>query len=110
VEVLHRISAKATRRGLLPDDGLGSLKEGVGRRANVPPIQSTAIERFRASPVEAGVMREEREKVISEKVRLFVSPSTAAVALLGRTSNGWESWKSKDGRTLDQVKRRGTIQ
>lgn len=51
-------------------------------------------------------MREEGEKVISERVRLFVSPSTAAVALLGRSSNGWESWKAKDGRTLDEVKRR----
>lgn len=105
-EVLHRISAKATRRGLLSDDGLGALKGGGGCPANVPPIQSTTIERFRASPVEAGVMREEGEKVISERVRPFVSPSTAAVALLGRSSNGWESWKAKDGRTLDEVKRR----
>lgn len=29
----------------------------------------------------------------------------AAVALLGRTSNGWKEWKSHDGVTLDELKR-----
>lgn len=36
---------------------------------------------------------------------LFRSPSMAAVALLGRTANGWLEWKDGDGRTLDAVKR-----
>lgn len=29
----------------------------------------------------------------------------AAVALLGRTANGWLEWKTDDGQTLDAVKR-----
>ena len=29
----------------------------------------------------------------------------AAVALLGRTANGWLEWKTLEGRTLDEVKR-----
>ena len=36
---------------------------------------------------------------------LFRSPSMAAVALLGRTANGWLEWKTDDGQTLDAVKR-----
>lgn len=29
----------------------------------------------------------------------------AAIALIGRTTNGWTKWKSKDGKTLDELKR-----
>jgi hypothetical protein len=29
----------------------------------------------------------------------------AALAVMGRISNGWVDWKTKDGRTLDEVKR-----
>jgi hypothetical protein len=52
-------------------------------------------------------MREDGEKVVFEKDHLFGSPSMAGIALLGRTTNGWTTWKAKDGRTLDEVKRRG---
>jgi hypothetical protein len=36
---------------------------------------------------------------------LFASPSMAAVALQGRSANGWLEWKSPQGKTLDEVKR-----
>jgi hypothetical protein len=39
------------------------------------------------------------------KNHLFRSLSTAAVALLGRTANGWLEWKSAEGRTLNELKR-----
>jgi hypothetical protein len=29
----------------------------------------------------------------------------AAVALLGRTANGWLEWKTPEGRTLDELTR-----
>jgi hypothetical protein len=36
---------------------------------------------------------------------LFSSPSMAAMAVMGRSANGWVEWKTSDGRTLDAVKR-----
>ena len=36
---------------------------------------------------------------------VFSSPSTAGGVVLGRSTNGWTKWKSKDGKTLDEVKR-----
>jgi len=36
---------------------------------------------------------------------VFGSPSTAAAFVLGRSANGWTSWKNKEGKTLDEVKR-----
>ena len=49
----------------------------------------------------------EGEAVVFEKDHLFRSPSMAALALMGRTCNGWIDWKTEDGRTLDEVKRSG---
>lgn len=50
-------------------------------------------------------MREEGDTVVFTKDHLFNSPSMAAVALLGRTANGWAEWKRVDGRTLHDLKR-----
>ncbi|WP_370652554.1 DUF4357 domain-containing protein [Polynucleobacter sp.] len=36
---------------------------------------------------------------------LFASPSMAAIAVLGRSANGWLEWKTEQGQTLDGAKR-----
>ncbi|MBU6294498.1 MAG: DUF4357 domain-containing protein, partial [Planctomycetes bacterium] len=36
----------------------------------------------------------------------FDSPSMAALALMGIAINGWRAWKSKDGKTLEELKRK----
>jgi hypothetical protein len=36
---------------------------------------------------------------------LFTSPSIAAMAVMGRSANGWIEWKAINGKTLDEVKR-----
>lgn len=91
-------------RGLYTPEGFVVLKGSVGRKDNVPTF-SPSNQRFRSKLVEAGVMREVGATVVFEKDHLFGSPSMAAIALLGRTSNGWKEWKSKDGTTLDELKR-----
>ena len=60
---------------------------------------------LRAELIKSGVLREEGEKVVFEKNHLFKKPSPAAVMLLGRAANGWVEWKTKDGKTLDELKR-----
>jgi predicted GIY-YIG superfamily endonuclease len=94
-------------RGMLTDDGFVVLKGSVGRKENVPSIRGTSTERLRLKLVETGVMREDGDKVVLERDHLFGSPSMAAIALLGRTANGWLAWKAKDGHTLDELKRQG---
>jgi hypothetical protein len=95
-------------RGMLTDEGFVVLKGSIGRKENVPSIRGTSDERFRARLVEAGVMREDGERVVFTKDHLFGSPSMAGIALLGRSANGWTVWKARDGRTLDELKRQGT--
>jgi len=36
----------------------------------------------------------------------FTSPSQAAAVVLGGNANGWNEWRDKEGKTLDEVKRR----
>lgn len=107
-EVFYCTAAGSDGRGLLTDDGFVVLAGSVGRLENVPSIRGTSDERFRTKLIEAGVMRVDGDRVVFPKDHLFGSPSMAAVALLGRSANGWDTWKSKDGRTLDDVKRRGS--
>ena len=100
-------AAGADGRGLYTNEGFVVLAGSSGRRDNVKSIQGTSMERMRAKLVQSGVARVEGERIVFAKDHLFGSPSTAAIALLGRSSNGWEAWKLPDGRTLDEVERGG---
>lgn len=104
-EVFLLSSSGANGRGLYTPEGFVVLAGSVGRQGNVESIVGTSLERFRNRLVEAGVMVERDNTLIFQKDHLFNSPSMAAVALLGRTTNGWDVWKLPDGRTLHDVKR-----
>lgn len=108
-EVFYCKASGATGRGLYTQEGFVVLKDSVGRKENVPSIIGTAGERLRNRLIETGVMRVEDQAVVFAKDHLFRSPSMAALALMGRTCNGWLDWKTEDGRTLDAVKRQVTL-
>jgi predicted GIY-YIG superfamily endonuclease len=103
-EVFHCTVTGIDGRGLYTPEGFVVLADSRGKRANVPTF-SESNQRYRAQLLKAGVMRADGGDVVFVKDHLFGSPSMAALALLGRTSNGWREWKTTDGRTLDEVKR-----
>ena len=57
------------------------------------------------SLIDAGVITITGDTAVFTKDHLFRTPSGAACAVLGRTANGWIECRTKDGRTLDAVKR-----
>lgn len=70
--------------------------------------------------MERGLIRKRDELVTSEvlipdgagtlrftKDYEFTSPSAAAAIILGSNVNGWNVWKDTEGKTLDEVRRRG---
>lgn len=107
-EIFFCKASGANGRGLYTEEGFVVLQGSIGRKENVPSIIGTAGERLRARLLESGVMRVEGDTVVFDKDHLFRSPSMAALALMGRTCNGWIDWKTSDGKTLDALKRQVT--
>ncbi|MCZ7561428.1 MAG: GIY-YIG nuclease family protein [Burkholderiaceae bacterium] len=106
-ETFYCTSSGANGRGQYTPEGFVVLKDSIGRKENVPSIIGTPGERLRANLIESGVMLPTGDTVVFQKDHLFRSPSMAALALMGRNSNGWIDWKTKAGKTLDSVKRQG---
>ncbi len=105
-DIFYCTSSASKRSGMYTQEGFVVLKGSVGRKeVNVPSIIGTAGERLRSRLLESGVMRVDGDSIVFERDHLFRSPSMAALALIGRTSNGWVDWKTKAGKTLDAVKR-----
>jgi len=91
--------------GEYPTEGFVVLKGSKGRIENVASIQGKANERFREKLLEEGILAANGAAVVLTRDYLFSSPCMAAVALPGRSANGWVEWKDAKGRTLDEVKR-----
>lgn len=103
-EVFHCTVSGIVGKMLYTSEGFVVLKGSVGRKENTPTF-SAPNTAFRKQLLDTGVLTEDGTNVVFTKDHLFNSPSMAALALLGRTSNGWKEWKSKDGKTLDELKR-----
>jgi len=87
-------------KGLYTAEGFVVLAGSVGRADTAPSLGETN-ERWRQRLLDAGVMRpDEQGRLVFPKDHLFKTPSGAAIALLGRTANGWREWKSPQGQTL----------
>jgi len=86
-------------------EGFVVLKGSRGRLENVASIQGTSNERFRDQLVTEGIMAAKDSMLAFTRDHLFASPSMAAMALMGRSANGWVEWKSPQGKTLNEVKR-----
>jgi hypothetical protein len=71
----------------------------------VASIQGTSNERFRNQLITEGIMAAQDNMLVFARDHLFASPSMAAIALMGRSANGWLEWKNPQGKTLDEVKR-----
>lgn len=90
-------------------EGFVVLKGSRGRVENVASIQGTSNERFRNQLIAESIMALRDGMVVFTRDHLFASPSMAAMAVMGRSANGWIEWKSPQGKTLDEVKRQSVI-
>lgn len=104
-EVFYCTRNGADAKGQPTDEGFVVL---AGSRA-LPGVAESAekyIAVFREKLVHSGVLAPEGDALVFRTDYLFNSPSAASGIVLGRRSNGWEVWRLKDGRTLDEVKRK----
>jgi hypothetical protein len=113
VELFYCKGSGADGVGEYTTEGFVVHKGSKGRAEIVPSIQGTSHERMRSQLITEGVLTENAGSAGSMLVfirdHLFSSPSTAAMAVMGRSANGWVEWKTASGKTLDEVKRQGVI-
>ena len=88
-------------------------KGSKGRAEIVASIQGTSHERMRSQLITEGVLAKHTGStgalLVFTRDHLFSSPSTAAMAVMGRSANGWVEWKTASSKTLDEVKRQSVI-
>lgn len=91
-------------RGQLVEDGF-TVFAGSKARKQVVPSAGKWLAAARQELLASGVIVEDGSQLVFKEDHTFKTPSGAAMALLGRTANGWKEWKSKFGGTLDDLKR-----
>ncbi len=58
--------------------------------------------------VSEGILRQNGDTYIFERDYNFVKPSAPADLILGNSVNGWDAWRTADGKTLNEVYRQNT--
>jgi hypothetical protein len=69
-------------------------------------FQEVRVPSIRSSLIEDKILVQKNGFYELQEDYLFSSPSTAAQLILGSPANGWTSWKTKNGKTLDEVYRK----
>jgi hypothetical protein len=90
--------------GELVEDGF-VVRAGAIARIEVVPSAVDIVPPMRKKLIDSGVLVQENGHLRFTQDYLFNTPSGASAMVLGRSSNGWQDWKAKDGRTLNDVKR-----
>lgn len=95
----------ATAQGEYTEDGLVIFSGSLSNKDETNTIGNTASN-IRKELIEKEILIDNVDTYKFVKDYIFTSPSTAAAVVLGRSANGWSEWKYKDGKTLDEVKRK----
>ncbi len=97
------LSGKDTKaEGTETSEGFVVYAGSLGRAESVPSIHAYGTQ-IREALIEKGLFVAEGLFLRLNEDYVFPSPSTAAMVLLGRTSNGRVEWKSTDGKTLKEL-------
>lgn len=104
-EIFYCKASDSDGCGLYTSEGFVVMKGSSGRIETAPSFENSTMCKSRQKIIDSEIMKEQDGRMVFQKDHLFSSPSAAAVALVNGHANGWISWKDKDGRTLDEIKR-----
>ena len=92
-------------QGEYTDDGFIVLK-GSKCAPEESPAASDWIKNTRTKLKEQNLIQLIENRYVFVEDHIFNSPSGSAAVIMGRNTNGWTSWKNKEGKTLDELKRK----
>lgn len=95
--------AKAT--GEMTDEGF-VVFEGSTANLNETKTIGDSASQYRWMLLKDNSVTEKNRLLFFTRDVIFSSPSAASSVILGRSSNGWTEWKNKEGKTLDEIKRK----
>ncbi len=104
-ELFYCKGKSAEAIGELTDDGFLILKGSKAILEEVPKVRKWVTSQ-RDELLQSKVLKEANGFLEFTEDQIFSSPSAAACVVLGRSANGWIEWKSKEGKTLDELKRK----
>lgn len=107
-EVFHCRGRGVAGRGEYVEDGFLVLQGSGAAKTETESARGGWVTRVRERLLGGGVLVEDGDAYVFAEDHLFGTPSAAAVAVLGRNSNGWKAWRDGQGRTLDARKRKPT--
>jgi len=95
----------AYAEGEYTEDGLIVFK---GSKCNLKESNTAGswVIGMRKKLIDSGILTLNGNVYKFESDHIFNSPSAAAATVLARRANGWIEWKYKNGKTLDEVKRK----
>jgi len=102
-------STKYEAVGQYTEEGMVVLAGSKARKDIATSMANTPLVPKRQSLVDDGALKLEGDFYMFQRDVLFKSPSGAAAMVRGASSNGWVEWVSKDGKTLDELKRQAPL-
>jgi hypothetical protein len=104
-EIFYCQGREVSAKGELTDDGFLVYKDGTSSIEETKGMNKW-IGVLRKRLLEEGILKKENDVYVFQQDYIFNSPSAAAATILARSANGWMSWKDKNGKTLDELKRK----
>lgn len=91
--------------GQYTEEGMVVLKGSRARKDVVPSFAKYKGGSRREALIGEGALELDGPFYVFQRDVLFKSPSAASDAVTGASTNGWTVWKTKDGRTLNELRR-----
>ena len=90
-------------QGVFIDEKFIVLKGSVARAEPTKHKKESNELKFRDKLIDEGIIDEVNSVLVFVKDYAFTSPSTAADIVSLGSNSGWKVWKTKDGKTLEEV-------
>lgn len=104
-DLLYCKGKDALAEGEYKEDGFVVFKGSKANKALTPTCNST-IRNLRSKLIESEIITDNGSVFLFQDDYMFSSPNSAAAQVLARNANGWMEWKDKQGKTLDELKRK----
>lgn len=105
-EVFYCRSPNYDAIGQYTEEGLVFLKGSKAKLSAAPSL--VKYNKRRETLIAEGALVLDGSFYVFQRDVLVKSPSGASDTIAAASTNGWMLWKSKDGKTLDQLKRAST--